>query len=107
MLPSENMSRLIFSEIIKQNDWISIAEALTLFGSSSWDSDRDDVKQILDCVNSSGMLRLGYVTTEYEEIRKPFPVTDLLDRIFGTRNASDRSASMMELFIADNRTGPA
>ncbi|MET4050614.1 MULTISPECIES: hypothetical protein [unclassified Rhodococcus (in: high G+C Gram-positive bacteria)] len=101
MLPSEDMSSQLLNEILTQNDWISVAEALTLFGSSSWDANRDDVKQILDCVNSSGILRLGHVTTTYEEIYKPIPATDLLNHIFGASNDSDRSAFMMELFIAD------
>lgn len=101
MLPSEDMPSQLLNEILTQNDWVSVAEALTIFGSSSWDANRDDVKEILDCVNSSRILRLGHVTTTYEEIPKPIPVTDLLDRIFGASNDSDRSAFMMELFIAD------
>lgn len=99
MSPEELADRIL-AEIEQFDDWVSIADVLKALGTTSFVADQTDVKVILDCVNMSDRLRLGHVRTTYEEIRKPIDVSELLDTIF-SQSQQDRSARMMELFIAD------
>ncbi|WP_143153700.1 hypothetical protein [Rhodococcus rhodnii] len=70
-------------------------------GTTSFVAARDVVESVLSCIDSSGNLELGIVTNRFETIPKPLPVEALLDRIFAEQDAGDRSAKMMELFIAE------
>ncbi|WJJ14433.1 hypothetical protein P9990_26860 (plasmid) [Prescottella equi] len=97
----EEITDVIIAEIRSFNDWVSIADVLKALGNSSFAAGRDDVKQIFDCVNSSSRIKIGRVHSGYEEIRKPVPVDAMLDNIFSEDKASDRSALMMELFLAE------
>ncbi|MEA1798898.1 hypothetical protein [Rhodococcus qingshengii] len=100
-LSAMNITNLIVDELRAVNDWVSIADLLKVMGTTSFVAGRDDVRRILDCVDASDRLRLGRVSNRFDEIPKPIPVAALVDRIFGVSGPSDRSAAMMELFIAE------
>lgn len=90
---------LILEQIRFFGDWVSVADVLKGMGTTSFVAGRDDVRCVLEGVDSSARLRLGRVGTSFVEVPKPIPVAALLDRIFSEDDASDRSAAMMELFI--------
>lgn len=101
MSPDELADRIV-TEMHEVDDWVSVADVLKVMGTSSFGAGRADVESVLACVDASDRLRLGRVHTEYEEIPKPIPVEALLDRIFRENNSSERSALMMELFVAES-----
>lgn len=96
-----NLTELILDEMRAFEDWVSIADVLKAMGTTSWVADRGDVRRILDCVDTSDRLRLGRVSDRFDEIAEPLPVTELVDAIFTEGSPADRSAAMMELFIAE------
>ncbi|UGQ55233.1 hypothetical protein LRL17_30030 (plasmid) [Rhodococcus qingshengii] len=98
-----NLTEMILSEMHAVEDWVSIADVLKAMGTTSFVADRGDVQRVLDCVDTSDQLRLGRVGDQFVEIAKPLPVTELMDRIFSEDGPADRSAAMMELFIAQIR----
>lgn len=99
-LSALNITDLFLGEMRAVNDWVSIADALKVMETTSFVAGRDDVQRVLDCADSSDRLRLGRVSYRFDEIPKTIPVAALLDRIFSKDGPSDRSAAMMELFIA-------
>lgn len=100
-LSAMNITDLILDEMRAVNDWVAIADVLKVLETTSFVAGRDDVRRILDCVDVSDRLRLGRVLERFEEIPKPIPVAALVDRIFSEEDPADRSAAMMELFIAE------
>lgn len=100
-----NLTEMILSEMHAVEDWVSIADVLKVMGTTSFVADRGDVRRVLDCVDTSDRLRLGHVSNQFDEIAKPIPVTELVDRIFSEDGPADRSAAMMELFIDQIRSG--
>lgn len=92
-------AELIVVEMRAVDDWVSVAAALGVMGISSFTAGRDDVRYVLDCVDTSDRLRLGRVGDRFEEISKPLPIAELLETIFREDDAGDRTAAMMGLFI--------
>ena len=99
-----DLAELIIVEMRAVDDWVSVANALKVMGTSSFVADRDDVRRVLDCVDTSDRLRLGRVTGRFEEIPKPLPITALLESIFDVDDPGDRTGAMMGLFIDQVRS---
>ncbi|WP_413769072.1 F-box protein [Rhodococcus pyridinivorans] len=99
-----DLAELIVVEMRAVDDWVSVAAALGVMGTSSFVAGRDAVRRVLECVDTSDRLRLGRVSSRFEEISKPLPITALLESIFGEDDAGDRVAVMMGLFIDEVRS---
>lgn len=97
----DNLERRILDEMHEVDDWIFIAHALTLMGTSSFIAGSDDVRRVLECVDQSKVLRLGRIVNRLEAIPKPLPVDTIVERIMAPDSPADRSGLMMELFIVE------
>ncbi|TWH52631.1 uncharacterized protein DUF2716 [Rhodococcus rhodochrous J38] len=99
-----DLAELIVVEMRAVDDWVSVAAALGVMGISPFTADPDEVRDVLDCVDTSDRLRLGRVTGRFEEINKPLPIAALLESIFREDDPGDRTAAMMGLFIDQIRS---
>lgn len=101
-MSNSELEERIRKEIRDVDDWISLADALKLIGTSSFLAGNDDVRRILECVDRSRILRLGRIVHRFEAIAKPISVMHMVERLMAPDNPADRSGLMMELFIIED-----
>lgn len=108
MTPSETIRQTILDEMNVMEDWVSLAGALEALGTSSFHAHRNEVAEVIECINNDDSLQLRSATERFTIINKPIPTDRIIDSIFIKSAPADRAARMMELFIDSDelRTQP-
>lgn len=96
---SDYIAALLIEEFRQLGDWVTVAGAVELVGTSSFVVEKPVVRALLRCVNDNLTLHLISAHLGYRRMPKPIPVEPLLNEIFAKTDASDRAAAMMEYLI--------
>ena len=95
----EHIARALLTEFRDSGDWVTLAAAVELFGTSSFVARKADLRPILECVNDEQRMYLISAHLRYRRAPKPIPVEALLNEIFAKSEDSDRAAAMMEYLV--------
>lgn len=99
LMRQETIAEAIRHEFELTRDWVSISAAAKVLDIDDWSVTRHEVEAILRCVEEAPTLRLGTVSSRFQEVASPLPIADLLDEIFSCASPSDRVGVMMSYFI--------
>ena len=95
----EHIARALLTEFRDSGDWVTLAAAVELFGTSSFIARKADLRPILECVNDEQRMYLISAHLRYRRAPKPIPIEALLNEIFSKSEDSDRAAAMMEYLV--------
>lgn len=95
----EHIARALVTEFRDSGDWVTLAAAVELFGTSSFIARKSDLRPILECINNEQKMNLISAHLRYRRSPKPIPIESLLQEIFAKPEASERAAAMMEYLV--------